>query len=95
MIWQSLSINALLFSKSFEFHELAEMVVVQIMGSVEDERVFSTLSFMKMKLRNKLTDHVDLTVCMFCQNHWQLDNLMFGNAFIAWKQLKDMCAIIS
>lgn len=62
--WQKLSMNALLASKLPEFHKLAEMVVVQIMGSVEDERVFSTLSFMKTKLRSKLTDHFVVSLCI-------------------------------
>lgn len=37
-----------------EFHKVAKIVVVQVMGSVEDERTFATLSFMKTCLRNKL-----------------------------------------
>jgi hypothetical protein len=34
------------------------------MGSVEDERCLSNLGFMKNKLRNKLTTHLDLVVIM-------------------------------
>ena len=45
--------NALLASRLPEFHKLVEMEVVENMGSVEDERVFSTWSFMTMKFRNK------------------------------------------
>jgi hypothetical protein len=35
------------------------------MGSVEDERTFSTLAFMNIKLWDKLSDHLDLMVHMF------------------------------
>ena len=42
-----------------------------------------------MKLRSKLTDHLDLTVHMCLLDHWWLDNLPFDNAFVAWKQVKD------
>lgn len=52
-IWKILSMNTLLNSILFEVYNLAKMVVVQIMGSVEDKRVFSILSFMKTKVRNK------------------------------------------
>jgi hypothetical protein len=42
--------NALLCAQLFEFMNMAKLVVVQIMGFVEDERTFSTLTFMKTKL---------------------------------------------
>jgi hypothetical protein len=32
--------------------KIAELVMVQIMGSMEDDNFFSTLTFMKMKLWN-------------------------------------------
>jgi predicted transcriptional regulator len=73
MIWWKLAINALLASKLSKFHKLAKMVVVQNMGPFEDEIVVSTLSITKMKLRNKLTNHLDLKVRMSCQKHWRLD----------------------
>jgi hypothetical protein len=34
--------------------KLAELDVVQIMGFVEDEKTFSTLTFMKIRLQNHL-----------------------------------------
>lgn len=52
LIWQKLNINTLSALKLNEFHKLAEIVVGQIMGSVRDERIFSTLTFMKNFLRN-------------------------------------------
>jgi hypothetical protein len=39
--------------------------MAMIMGSVGDERCFFNLGFMKSKLRNKLTTHLDLVVRMF------------------------------
>jgi hypothetical protein len=40
-----------------EYMRLAEMVVVHVLGSVQDERCFSTFSFLKSKLRNSLDQH--------------------------------------
>jgi hypothetical protein len=50
-----------------KYVKLAEMAMVQIVGSVEDERCFSTFAFMKSKLRNRLTTHLPLVVWMFAQ----------------------------
>jgi len=44
---------------------VVELTMVQIMGSIEDEKTFSTLTFMKMKLWDKLSDLLDLVVHMF------------------------------
>ncbi len=49
-LWNKLSPNALLCAQLFEFMNVAKLVVVQIMGSVEDERTFSTLTFMKTRV---------------------------------------------
>jgi zona occludens toxin (predicted ATPase) len=44
--------------------------MVQVSGSIEDERTFNNLAFMKSKLRNRLTTHLDLCVCMFTHNFY-------------------------
>jgi hypothetical protein len=50
-----------------EFIKVAEIAVTTMLGSVEDEHTFSTLGFMKYKLRNCLRSHLDTTVKMFSQ----------------------------
>jgi hypothetical protein len=47
--------------------KVVELVVVQIMGSMENERTFSTLMFMKIRLWHHLCGHLDLVVHMFAQ----------------------------
>jgi len=49
-LWKKLFLNALLCVQLVEFIKVAKLVVVQIMGSGEDENTFSTLTFMKTKL---------------------------------------------
>ncbi len=51
--------------------KLAKLAMVQIVGSVEDEKCFSTLAFLKSKLWNKLTTHLPLVVRMFAQCTFQ------------------------
>jgi hypothetical protein len=46
-LWNKLSPNAFLCAQLSEFMNVAKLVVIQIMGSMEDEKTFSTLMFMK------------------------------------------------
>jgi hypothetical protein len=49
-LWKRLSNNVLSCAGLFEFMKLAELAMVQIMGIVENEKTFSTLTFMKIRL---------------------------------------------
>jgi len=55
-----------------------------IMGSIEDERCFSNLGFMKSKLKNRLTTHLDLVVKMFVQKFFTLNTFPFDVAMSSW-----------
>jgi hypothetical protein len=41
--------------------------MIQIIGSMEDERTFSTLAFMKTRIQNCLCEHLDMVIWMFAQ----------------------------
>jgi hypothetical protein len=56
-LWKKLTSNAVLWVCLFEFMTMAKLVMVQIMGSIEDERIFLTLTFMKTSLWNRLCEH--------------------------------------
>ncbi len=51
-----------------------------VLGNVEDECCFSTLSFMKSKLQKWLITHLDLVMRMLAQDHYTLDTFPFGDA---------------
>jgi hypothetical protein len=51
--------------KILEYFKVIDIVIAQMIGSMEDERCFSTLAFTRSKLRNKFNDHLDLVVYMF------------------------------
>jgi hypothetical protein len=53
-LWQKLGCNGLLLSKLSEFMHLAEIAITTVLGNVEDERTFSSLKFIKSKLRSRL-----------------------------------------
>ncbi len=56
--------------------------MVQILGLVEGERTFSNLAFMKSKLFNKLTTHLDLCVPMFTQNVYNVSIFPYDAALV-------------
>lgn len=60
-----LAINNLLIVHIFEYMKLVKLTIVQVIGNVKDEWTFSTLAFMKSKLWNQLTRHLNIVVCMF------------------------------
>jgi hypothetical protein len=45
-----------------KYLKLAELAMVQIVGSVEDEKCFSMLAFMKSKLCSMFITHLPLVV---------------------------------
>jgi hypothetical protein len=61
---------------------------VTILGSVEDERTFSTLNYMKSKVRNNLQEHLDLVVRMYGQNFYDLKSYPIHDAISKWKEVK-------
>jgi len=66
-LWQIFEASRILWHSFLEFFKLAKIAVVQIMGLVEDEQTFFTLSFMKFKLRNHFNEHFNNVVGMYFQ----------------------------
>jgi hypothetical protein len=57
------------------------MIVVHVLGSVQDERCFSTLSFLKSKLHNSLDQHLELVVGMYLQQLYTLQDFPYNSCF--------------
>jgi len=64
-LWMKIISFPIMICKLSEYKKLVEIAMVQVLGFVEDERTFSNLTFMKNRLRNRLTTHLDVCVCMF------------------------------
>lgn len=84
-LWRKLSSNGFISMKLLEFIKVAKIAHIQVLGSVEDERTFSSLSFLKSKLRNRLTTHLDLVVRMFAQDFYTLNTFPYQTAITDWK----------
>jgi hypothetical protein len=64
--------------------KLIELAIVQVINNVEDERTFSTLSFMKSKLKNCLVGHLNITICMFTHDFFTKEIFPFHCAITNW-----------
>ena len=66
---------------------LAELALVMVPGSVEAERMFSTMTFIKDNdnLRNRLTTHLSPCACIYSQHTYTLSNFPYAEAIMAWR----------
>jgi len=49
-LWRSLDANSALATNFSEYVKLAEIAMIHVLGSIEDELCFSVLSFLKDKV---------------------------------------------
>ena len=84
-LWRRIETNGLLRQKLSEYLKIAELAVVTVLGSVEDERTFSTLNFMKNKLRNRLSTHLPVVVGMHAQDFFSLSDFPYDAAYEEWR----------
>ncbi len=64
-LWERLRSNVILHHWLSKWFKLTKLCKVMMLGSVEDEHIFSNLAFIKTKLWNCLTMHLDLVVQMY------------------------------
>ena len=67
-----------------EYFKLVDLCQTMILGSVEDERIFSALSFLKSKLRNKLDKNVDTCLILYVKKY-EVDNFPYERALALWR----------
>jgi len=68
-----------------EYSKLTKIGCCLVLGSVEDERCFSTLKFLKSYHRKHLGKHLPLVVWMFEQKYYGLENFPYKEAIELWK----------
>ncbi len=57
--------------------------------SVEEERTFSGMNFLKSKLRNRLDGHLDMCMRFFCQDFYTMQSFPYDRAYKAWGNAKN------
>jgi hypothetical protein len=86
LMWRHLTKSPILAAMISEFIKLGELVLVMVPGSVEEERTFSTMGFIKNELRNRLgEEHLNSAVSMFSQKHFSLQSFPFDRAVAEWR----------
>jgi hypothetical protein len=80
-MWRCIDDNSFLRHSLSEFIKVAEIGIFLVLGSVQDERTFSCVTFMKTKVRNRLTTHLPLVVSMKTQNFYDINTFPYDRAY--------------
>jgi hypothetical protein len=81
-IWRTLEASHILRHSFLNFFKLAKIGIVQMLGSVEDEHTFSTLSFIKSKLKNRFNEYLHIVVGMYFQIFFTLNTFPYEHVLM-------------
>jgi hypothetical protein len=82
-LWIKLAESEILIDSISEFFKLADLCLTMILGSVEDERVFSALGFLKSKLRNKLDKNLENCLRLYT-SRYEVHTFPYDRALKLW-----------
>jgi hypothetical protein len=68
---------------------LAKIAITTVLGSVEDERTFSSLKFIKSKLRSRLEGNLDTVVHVLSHGYYDLESFPYTDAYKHWRAAKE------
>jgi hypothetical protein len=81
-LWRMLDANTALVAQFSEYIKLAQLSMVHVFGSIEDERCFSSLTFLKDRLRNCLaSDRLGVVIGMYAQQVYTLQDFPYDPCF--------------
>jgi hypothetical protein len=84
-LWWEFDANSALSASFPEYIKLAQIAVIHLLGSVEDERTFSSLTFVKDKLRNRLEGlHLGVVIGMHAQAVYSFKTFPYDDCFKQW-----------
>lgn len=84
-LWRSVDANSYLWHALSEQLIVAKIAVVIVLGSVQDEHTFGTVSFMKNWLCNRLSTNLGLVVMFKSQRIFSLDTFSYDSAYKSWR----------
>jgi hypothetical protein len=73
-----------------EWQKVAEIGLVMVPGSVEDERRISAVTFNKSDVHNWLTEHLGACLRLFSQQMFTSRSFPYATALQEWKDMKTM-----
>ncbi len=84
-LWKNLGERNQLREAIPKYFKLTNLCLTMILGSMEDERVFSTLGFLKSKVRNKLDKNLD-TCMRFYNSRYEVESFPYDRAVNIWRK---------
>ena len=83
--WRCVDANLALCTSFLEFMKLSKIALIYVIGSLEDERAFSSVTFLEDNLRNRLDgEHLSIVVGMHNQSVYTLTSLPYEDCFKQW-----------
>ncbi|KAH7314796.1 hypothetical protein KP509_21G020700 [Ceratopteris richardii] len=83
-LWKKLDISPFLKESMSEYFKVANLCLTMILGSIEDERLWSSLTFIRNATRNRLNKNLD-TCLRFFVSKSDLETFPFEEAYAIWK----------
>ena len=78
-----------------EWVKVAELVMVMVPGSVEDERMISTFKYIRNPQRNRLhAQHLTSCARVFKSSAFSVESLTYLQAILEWLSAKKRCGIV-
>ena len=82
--WKEVDLSPLNSRRLANWRKVAVAVLTMVGGSVENERVFSNLAYVKNSVRNRLDVHLEQCVRLFSQDHYDLATFPYDDALRDW-----------
>ncbi|KAJ9531410.1 hypothetical protein QJQ45_006882 [Haematococcus lacustris] len=98
-LWRYLAGQPITKADILEYIKLAELALVMTPGSVEEERMFSDMAYLKDDTRNRLQEcHLNVCACVFSSNQFDtfpderaISKWLDNAAVMVWKTNFDCC----
>lgn len=93
-LWKRIEKSEVFCDSILEYFKLADLCQTMILGSVEDERVFSALEFLKSKIRNKLDINVETCLRLFV-TQYNVRDFPYDRALAIWNSMHERRGILN
>ena len=87
LFWRDLSTPGYIADRTSEFRKAAELALVLVPGSVDEERTFSAMNFIKSDVRNRLKgDHLSMCIRLYSSQFHTVSTFPYQEAIDIWRQ---------
>ena len=87
-LYKRISQSEVLCTSILEYLKLLDLCQTMILGSMEDERVFSALCFLKSKVRNKLDKNLETCLRLFV-TQYNVRDFPYDRSLAIWNSMHE------